>query len=208
MRVAAERMMAAIEACVPEAAGGETIVRADGSVRVITDGATISAAAADWWIGDTPGVEAAIRIRRDTWTYNANPVYGVLLVDGGMWLLNERVTMDDLGRRLGDDVDPFAYAEVLAEFWSGETADGPVSSACAADFAWPAGELFLDSGVYPDPVVDRDGDQLVIDFFSGRGFIPRHTAAGYHVYRWRITARPGRRPKWEREHLGFDGPGS
>ncbi|WP_430787299.1 hypothetical protein [Actinoplanes sp. G11-F43] len=207
MRVAEERLIAAIEAYVAGPLHGEVIKRPDGSVRVITDDATISTAPAEWWIADMPGVREAVRIRRDTWSYNHNQVYGVLFTDDGMLLLNDRATIDALGRRLGDDVDPFAYAEVVAEFWSVDSLDVAVATACAADFPWRSGELFIDSGVYPDPVCDTEGDGLLLEFYSGRGFIPRTAAAGYHVYHWRITATPGSPPTWHRTHLGFDGPG-
>lgn len=203
-----ERLVAAIEAYVPGALGSEVVKRPDGSVRLITDDATISAAPAEWWIADTPGVVEAVRIRRDTWTYNINQVYGILFTGDGMHLLNDRSVIDALGRRLSTDVDPFAYAEVVSELWSTDPIDATTSTACAADFAWPAGELFTDSDIYPGPEFTTDGDTLLLDFHSGRGEIPRHTAAGYHVYHWRITAPPGAIPHWTREHLGFDGPTS
>ncbi|MEU4626573.1 hypothetical protein AB0G04_42150 [Actinoplanes sp. NPDC023801] len=201
MGVTAKQVVAAIERY---ALGGgradRVIVRPGGTVTVFAGRAMVDGSAA-WRIGN------AVRLREDTAILNSDPVHGVLFTAGGaMRLLNERATMDDLGRRLGDDLDPLAYAEVVAELFSGDDPGGPVVKAFAADAGWPAGELFTGSKVYPDPVVQRAGDRVRIHFFSGRGHIRHHAGGGHHVYRWRITGAPGEIPEWEREYVGFDGP--
>ncbi|MEU4426394.1 hypothetical protein AB0F81_37705 [Actinoplanes sp. NPDC024001] len=208
MRVAPERVAEAIKRyALTGTPTGEVVVRPNGELRIMTAGDVFHVCPAGWRIADSPGVDEALLIRRDTFTYNANPVHGLLFeTDGTTRLLNERAAMTDLGRRLGAGLDPIAYAEVVAALYSGGDLDAPVVTAHAADFSWPAGELFTGSKVYPDPLVQRSGDLLRIHFFSGQGFIDHGGGGnGNHIYRWRITGGPGRDPEWEREYVGFDG---
>lgn len=201
VRVAVERVVAAVER---HAQGGATattvLTRPDGTMTVMTADAVVRVDTPEWRIGET------IRMHRDRFVYNANPVYGVLFDEthSEPRLLNERATMNDIGRRLGQGLDPLAYAEVVAELFSGDDLNRPV--AFAADFGRAAGELFTGSKVYPDPVVHRRDDRIDIRFFSGRGVIVHGAGSGNHIYRWHITGGPGRIPQWERDYVGYDGP--
>jgi hypothetical protein len=208
VRVAAKRMVAAVERyALGGAAAKKVVVRPDGTVTVIPGGRAADRLAAvhaspAWRIGD------AVRIRGDTWGWNTDPVHGVLFgADGSMRLLNERAVIDDLGRRLGDGLDPIAYGEVVAELYSGDDLDAPVVKTFAAGLGWPAGELFTGSKVYPEPIVQRAGKRVRIHFFSGRGHVSHDVGGGKHIYRWRITGGCDEVPEWERDYVGFDGPG-
>jgi hypothetical protein len=84
-----------------------------------------------WLIGRQSWVDKAVRVIRSA------PIEGVMLDsyglvlnhDGSVLHVNDLVAMRDLGRRLGGDLNPLAYAELLAEFYSDPKIDGSTVSA-------------------------------------------------------------------------------
>jgi hypothetical protein len=140
--------------------------------------------------------------------------YGfVFPADGGDAIfLNDVATMSGLGRRVGVDLDPIAYAELLAVLYSGRTIDGPVVYPFSATEFWPSGVLvgdpdafagefpFLDRSLVAGPVVRDEPHGVTIEFFSCRYYLLEVSSA-VDVLRWQVTGGRGRPATWSRQYV-------
>ncbi len=115
--------------------------------------------------------------------------YGLLFgSDGAAYLLNDRATVRDLGRRLGRDLDPVAFAQVLAALHSYPSDADEVSYPSAI------GDLAGD----PRPAVQRENSRLVITFGSTVRYLAGEDGPVEDTLAWRVEAVPGEPARWER----------
>jgi hypothetical protein len=181
--------------------------------RVKTDWTWYQILPADWRISRAPWTTTALRVTEDPpIPAGLASTYGLLRERGGdVSCLNEVRFVRDLGRRIGQDLDPLAYAEILAEFYSSPDIDGPIVRATAPSRSSRAGWLvgptlaieeyeWIDRALLKPPVVERVGTTLTIDFTSihhrGHSMPP-----AVDVLRWLVTAERGREPTWSRTYL-------
>jgi hypothetical protein len=167
---------------------------------------------ADWLIGTEVWVEEAVRVVADGFMDNFVITYGLVFardVDGVLFL-NDVATMKELGRRLSDGLDPLAYAELLGELYSGHDIDGPVVKPFSATASHRSGWLIRDVNGFTEqypavdrslvaaPQVRRDGETMVLSFFSYRYYL-LELGAALDIYRWAVTVPAGRPAEWSRE---------
>jgi hypothetical protein len=99
----------------------------DDSVVIKTRYVSYDAGRADWRIDAAPWVAAAIRVVADGGMTSSAVTHGLIFEHGGpVRYLNDFAAMRSLGARVGPDLDPLAYAEVLAELYSGPKIDPPL----------------------------------------------------------------------------------
>jgi hypothetical protein len=168
---------------------------------------------ADWAIGREPWVDEAVRVVADRFVDNFAITYGLLFPrDGEPLLLNDVTVMRDLGRLLGERLDPLAYAELLAELYSGRSIDGPVVLPFGATEQVRAGELvrgvdefaraypFVDPGLVAAPSVRAEGGQTTVDFHSVHYYVTEASGA-VDVLRWTVTGGGGAVGAWSRRYV-------
>jgi hypothetical protein len=124
--------------------------------------------------------------------------------------LNDVAVARDLGRRLGNELDPVAYAEILAEFYSGEDIEEPVVTAWAPGPRGRAGHLvrhvaeaadipWVDATLLREPVVGRSDAGVTVEFVSW------HQTPGIPVaidiLEWSVSGGPDRDTDWKRRYL-------
>lgn len=176
-----------------------------GAVTFSTTRFAVEAKPADWLIGQEPWVDEAVRVVADGAIENFAFTYGFAFTrTGEVLFLNEMATMRELGRRVGTDLDPLAYAELLSELYSGKIVDQPVVLANAAMSWFRAGELIRDVDAFvasypwaaPVPVAPPAflGDTIV--FYSCHYYLTGQRALD--VLRWRVEVGSG---QWEREYV-------
>jgi hypothetical protein len=168
----------------------------------------------DWLIAGEPWVDRVLRVVLDM-EIDHVPVdtYGLLFDrEGNALLLSEVATMRALGRRLGEDVDPLAYAELLAELYSGRDIAGPVVAAPAVTESSRAGWLVRDVGEvlakYPWieasslalPVVRRVEGGVELEFDSCHYFFDGAVGA-VDVLRWTVVGGPKQEVSWSRRYV-------
>jgi hypothetical protein len=183
------------------------------SLTVTTSQFSYKAAPAEWSIGRQRWVAGAVRIVADSGMNNFAITYGLVFEHAGpVWYLNDVDTMRALGGRVGPDLEPMAYAELLAELYSGRRIDGPVVSPYAATPLHQAGELVRDVGPFlsrysfVDPsLVDRptlrpDGDRIQLDFFSCHYYLLEVSAA-LDIIEWTVAAGGGHDATWTRRYV-------
>jgi hypothetical protein len=183
-----------------------------GSVSLRTRPSLYTAAPADWRVGAQTWVAAAVRIVASSLA-NTLVTYGLVFEQtGAVGFLNDVATMRALGGRVGADLDPLAYAELLAELYSGRHIDGPVVSPSNATPLHPAGELIDDVGEflirYPfarpslveTPTVWWDRDRIHLRFCSGHAELVGGRIA-LDILQWTVTAGAGQDATWNRQYV-------
>lgn len=171
------------------------------------------ARAAPWRIAAQPWVEAAVRVVADGQAKGFVIEYGLLFEVGDRVLnLNDVATMRELGRRLDDDLDPLAYAEVLAELYSGPRIDAATVLPFAATELHRAGSLigdvdefareypFVDATGIAAPTVRRQADQVAIDFYSCHYYLTESSGA-VDILQWTVVGGAGRDVSWSRRYV-------
>lgn len=169
---------------------------------------------AEWLVAAEPWVEATLRIVEDLSLEDAPfSTLGLLLTrDGEALFVNDVATMRGLGRRLGDELDPLGYAELLGEFYSGRQIDGPVVASMAASQFLTAGALirdvdafaadhpYVDRALVAPPSVRRTDGGVALDFFSYHYFLTDWKGA-VDILRWTVTGGGGDEASWSREYI-------
>jgi hypothetical protein len=215
-QVDSDRVLAAIRGRVLQP--GERI----DNVRVWPEALVFDSAAfhytaepAPWLIAGEPWVDGAVRVVADRGMVGSLVLnYGLVLRIGraDALFLNEVDTMRDLGRRLGIDLDPIAYAELLGVLYSGRKVEEPVVHPFSATRFWPPGVLvrdvdeflvsypFADPALVAEPVV-RDGpDGIVIEFYSCHYYLVDTTGA-IDILHWRVAGGRGQPAAWSRRYV-------
>lgn len=182
-----------------------------GSLSLRTARDTYLVRPADWRIASAGWVADAVRVVVPRAMENFSLTYGLVFpADGDVLFLNDMATMKDLGRRLGVDLEPLAYAELLAELYSVRSLDVPVVYPFAATESFRPGWLVEDVAElcrrYPSvdpslaaaPQAVVDGTGTVLRFHSHNYYLLEFGAA-IDLYRWVVTAAPGRPAEWFRE---------
>jgi hypothetical protein len=168
---------------------------------------------APWRIADESWVDSAVRVVVDAFVSNRAMTYGLVYDNDGRELfLNDARTMHDLGRRLDVDLDPIAYAELLAELYSGAHVTSAVVKPYSATAFYPAGELvtdvaafvreypWVDSSLLSAPVVNRGGGATVIEFCSCHYSVSGLIGA-VDILAWTVTGESGQEVSWSRQYL-------
>lgn len=170
------------------------------------------ARAADWLIGQAPWVDAAVRVVADMLMDNFAITYGLLFAGDQDLFLNDTATIRELGRRLGADLEPLAYAELLAELYSGEQIDRPTVLPFAATGGHRAGVLVRDPGEFAAqyewvdpslasaPVVRPAAGGVELSFCSAHYFLTE-TKSAVDVLQWTVVGGGGRPASWSRRYL-------
>ncbi|MDG4772620.1 hypothetical protein [Solwaraspora sp. WMMD792] len=176
-----------------------------------TTQALYEAEPAGWRIGTAAWVDSAVRVARDSSLENFVATYGfVFSRDGGALFLNDAAAIRELGRGLGAGLDPLAYAELLAELYSGQRIDDPVVFSFAATAGFRPGWLIadveeflrkhpsVDPSLVSPPRASQEGGVSRIDFLSHNYYLVEFGAA-IDIYRWTVTAPAGQPASWVRE---------
>jgi hypothetical protein len=166
---------------------------------------------ADWSIRNEAWVDDAVRVIADGFMDNYVITYGLVFGrDGAVLVLNDVATMRELGRRLGEGLDPMAYAELLGELYSGRQIDGPVVLPFSATASFRSGWLireveaflreypFVDAALVSAPRVSQAGGVRRVEFCSHNYYLLEFGAA-IDIYRWVVTAPVGQPASWSRE---------
>lgn len=208
-----DRVAAAVERHV--LAPGEAIAKRRDWDNVLTfrvDDYGYEARPADWLIGQAPWVDAAVRIVADRFMDNFAITYGLLLAGDQDLFLNDPATVRELGRRLGADVEPLAYAEVLAELYSGQQIDGPTVLPFSATGGHRAGVLvrdpaqfaaeyeWVDPALVSAPAIRAGGGGVELEFCSAHYFLTE-TKSAVDVLQWTVVGGGGRPASWARRYL-------
>lgn len=167
---------------------------------------------ATWAIASAEPVAAAVRVFLESEeSHLGNRTYGLLWLrdQREAVLLNEGQAMRELGRLVGRDIDPMAYAEVLAELYSGADVDFPVVAALSAPSQEQAGWLITDVPAllaqYPfipadalgEPRVSVAGDVMTMRFWS-HDYVLLEYESAINVREWHVVIRPDRPAEWTR----------
>jgi hypothetical protein len=170
---------------------------------------------AEWLLAGEAWVRAALRVveRVPSPGQPARTVGFVFDRAGGLLHLNDVAAVRALGRRLGTDLDPLAYAEILAEFYSVPEIDRPVVTAWAPGPSGRAGWLvrdvaaaaakipWVDPALLTPPVVRPSGDGIAVEFVSW------HQTFGIplsvDVLHWTVNDGRGQEPSWSRRYLAL-----
>ncbi|MFD0747621.1 hypothetical protein ACFQ1L_41850 [Phytohabitans flavus] len=167
---------------------------------------------ADWLIGQAAWVDAAVRVVADRFMDNFAITYGLLFTGDQDLFLNDPAAIRELGRGLGAEVDPLAYAEVLAELYSGEHIDrstvlpfsatgGHRAGALVRDRAQFAAEYeWVDPALVSAPAVRGDGGGVELEFCSVHYFLTE-TKSAVDVLQWTVVGGGGRPASWVRRYL-------
>jgi len=168
---------------------------------------------AQWRIRHEPWVRDALRVVRASTMENFVATYGLVVTqDGGVLCVNDVATMRELGRRLAGGLDPVAYAQLLAEFYSGREIDGPVVHSFAASYGFQPGSLiedpvafgreypFVDGSVLAPVRVTATAEATTIEFTSYQYYLVEIGGA-IDIYRWTVTATPGQPASWLRQRV-------
>jgi hypothetical protein len=214
-----DRLVAALERYVLRSPHEGISARRDwpDGITVGTNWGWYDIEAVGWLVGREPWVDEAVRIIRSTPIEDVMlESYGLVLNhDGSVLYVNDLAAMRDLGRRVGGDLNPLAYAELLAEFYSGPKIDGPIVSAPTVSERTPSGWLVHDvAGTVADhpqlaPVElrpPRVTDELSFDFCHYY-FSPVGIGAAIGVRRWIVSDDEGEGLSWRRECLAGRVPG-
>jgi hypothetical protein len=170
---------------------------------------------AEWQVTREPWVRAALRVVENVPSPGQPARMIGFLFDrsGELCHLNDVVAVRRLGQRLDRDLDPVAYAEILAEFYSGEHIEGPVVTAWAPgpsgrpgwlvrDVAAAAAEIpWVDANLLAAPTVRRSDDGVTVEFVSWHQI--GGLSIGIDVLRWTVSGGPGRDAVWERRYLAM-----
>jgi hypothetical protein len=168
---------------------------------------------APWRIADESWVDGAVRVVVDTFVPNRAITYGLVYDHAGRELfLNDTRTMQHLGQRLDIDLDPIAYAELLAELYSGDQVTSAVVTPYSATAFYPAGELVtnvaafvnqypaVDASLVSAPVVRRSGGSTVVEFCSCHYSVSGMIGA-LDILSWSVTGGSGQEVSWSRRYL-------
>jgi hypothetical protein len=212
--VAPDRVLAALQRYVLDE-GEQIRQRFDqpDSLVVYTKGFRYEASSADWAIAREPWVEDAVRVVADGGAKNFVFTYGLVFDNSGAVLfLNDVATMRELGRRLGDGVDPLGYAELLGELYSGRGIEGPVVLASGANEFFRAGGLiqdvgafvadypFVDTALLSGPAVRQTDDHVAVEFCSHHYYLTETTGA-VDILKWTVCGGGGRDASWSRAYV-------
>jgi hypothetical protein len=171
------------------------------------------ARAADWLIAEAAWVDDAVRMVADRFMDNFAITYGLVFAGDEDLFLNDPETIRALGRRLGAGVDPIAYAELLAELYSGRHIDDQTVLPFSATGSHRAGVLVRDPARFAaeyewvDPALVRApevraiaGGGVEMGFCSVRYFLTE-TRSAVDVLQWTVVGGGGRPASWSRRYL-------
>jgi hypothetical protein len=163
---------------------------------------------ADWLVAAKPWVTAALRVSFQTYLDCAPGVgHAGLLVEDGATVhpLNDPAALSRLGARVGRDLSPLAYAELLAEFHTSDAEPRP------ARLIQHPGELIRDVDAFRaaepgaaavplnPPRVGRTARGRMLHFYSYcRAATDRVSAID--IAQWAVVLEDGCPANWER-HL-------
>ncbi|MDG4831669.1 hypothetical protein O7627_20520 [Solwaraspora sp. WMMD1047] len=164
----------------------------------------------DWLIAQEAWVADAVRVVLSSYSECVPaPTYGLIVpTEGEVVPINSTAAAHELGRRLGESLDPLAYAELLAEFYSVPDIEGPVVDAVAVSEFTKSGWLvrdvdqilaefpFLDPATLYPPAVRQSADRVEMSF----------TSCHYHqaflgsadVLEWTVSGSPDGDVRWQR----------
>lgn len=160
---------------------------------------------AGWSVAAAPWVRDAVRVLAGGGMTDHVPTFGLLCpTDGDALFLNDVEVMRRLGRRLGDDLDPVAYAELLAELhYPREQRDKPVVVPSSPGRLIRDPRAFLDRYPFVDPALPRApeaGDDgrggTVITFQSFLRYLRVEVGTAIDVYGFTVTAPRGGPATW------------
>ncbi|MDI1461653.1 hypothetical protein QEZ54_11775 [Catellatospora sp. KI3] len=192
----------------------ERITGDQAELRLDTRRGGMRARSAPWLIAQSDCVTDAVRIHLSGDLPGSDQAYGyVWLDDGRVVLLNEVAQFRELGRRLLRGLDPLAYAEILAELYSGRDISGPVVAPVFMPGAGQAGFFIRDARQF-----HAEHPYLPAGLVSSPDVQPYHTRAGHHlrmsffayelhmyeltttisVYAWQLETVVGAPPAWTR----------
>ncbi|MFI6761337.1 hypothetical protein ACIBF5_19590 [Micromonospora sp. NPDC050417] len=186
------------------------------SVAIKTNWGWYDAEPANWLVAREAWVEQAVRLVMDASIEDVPlSTFGLLLRhDREVLYLNDQATMRGLGGRMGDDLDPIAYAELLAEFYSGPDIDRPVVAAdTVSDFTRPGWLVqdvdatlqehpHLESAGLAPPRVTQTAQRVELSFHSCRYYLDSVGIKGsFDVLRWTVTGGAGQEVSWRREYV-------
>lgn len=216
-----DRIVAALERQVlrPGDAVESSRPHLDG-LLVLTRYAWYQAAPAPWRLADNAWTAAAVRVV-ETMPVDCSPafIHGLVLTRAGESLyLNEVATMRRLGRGLGAEVDPIAYADVLAELYSGRDISGPVVTASAPGPAgragWFVGDVAAVAAEFPyvdrrylTPPVVRRAEVTTVEFVSCHEDT-RTFPLAVDVLGWSVSGGGAQEASWTRSYVaeGLEAP--
>ncbi|GAB3813967.1 hypothetical protein [Micromonospora zhanjiangensis] len=168
---------------------------------------------ADWRVSRESWVDEAVRVTAEGGTEWTARNYGFLFGrNGEEWFLNDVEVIRELGRRLGDDLDPIDYAELLAAFYSAGDIDRPVVEPLSVHEGMPAGELVTDVDAFAErypyadpslvapPRVENSNGETSVKFFSYHQFFCEYGST-VDVLKWTVTGGGGRPVEWSREYV-------
>jgi hypothetical protein len=167
---------------------------------------------ATWAIASAAPVAEVVRVVAEAEeSHQGDRTYGLLWLrdQADVVLLNEGRAMRELGRLVGRGIDPMAYAEVLAELYSGADVDYPVVAALSAPSQEQAGWLITDVPAllaqYPfipadalgEPRVSVAGDVVTMRFWS-HDYVLLEYESAINVREWQVVTRPDQPAEWTR----------
>ncbi|MEU5565984.1 hypothetical protein [Micromonospora musae] len=190
----------------------ENVWASPESVVLDTPTAMYWADPADWVVAGEEWVADAVRV-----VAARQPIFvthGLLLPRQGAPLhLNRPEVMAALGRRVGDELSPLAYAELFGELYSAWKIDGPVVRPFAAKQTVRAGWLVREADhfarvmVVPDappvapPAFEQGtGGEWTLTFSSHNYYLLEVDTA-VDVFAWTVTGGLDRPATWERTIL-------
>jgi hypothetical protein len=167
---------------------------------------------ADWLVARELWVEEAVRVVLSSPIDHVPvPTYGLIVPTKGEVLFVNKVDVArELGLRLGKELEPLAYAELLAEFYSVPDIDGPVVYAPAVSESTRSGWLvrevsqilekfpFLDPALMEPPSVHTTTEHTELAFNSCH----YHEAfrGSVDVLRWKVFGGPAGEVRWVRDY--------
>ncbi|MBO4162457.1 MULTISPECIES: hypothetical protein [Micromonospora] len=169
---------------------------------------------ADWAVARESWVDEVIEVVGTNGAVTTT--VGLLFPRAGAGLvLNSPATMAALGRRVGVDLDPVAYAELLAVLYSGATLDGRFGYAFSATPGFPPGWLIRDPDhfrtafpvpsappVGPPTFAGRADGSWTLRFWSHDYHLLEALAAAVDVHEWEVTGGPAGPASWSRRTVG------
>ncbi|MBO4208939.1 hypothetical protein [Micromonospora echinofusca] len=208
-----DRVVAAVQRHVLDgAAVEERYPRPDGVV-LYAGRTRHEVVAADWLVTQAAWVDGAVRVVAGSGAENYTFSYGLIFpVTGDALFLNDVSTMRELGGRVGTDLAPVAYAELLAELYSDGDVSGPRVLASSATELHRSGELVREpaatAGAYPAldpallaaPTVEVTDGRTVLRFDSCH-YLITEAGGALDVLRWEVRAGGGEPADWSRRYL-------
>lgn len=144
----------------------------------------------DWTISRTDWVDDVVIATRDDLIVDGAPErFGFLmLTDGTCVYVNDQDALAALGRRLGADLDPLAYAELLVQFH-------PYSSAHRSVLTEPIDGI--DGVQVAPPELRQTPEGMTLRFTSSVQYRPPLSAPLLDLMAWTVTIPHGEPARWD-----------